>query len=114
MLKMFCSRDMALFTYPGYPWQFSWTASTATVRYYPDKQSRSHPRIARINEVAATVEKRTAAWLGYLLSTCIPRDKLWRVCAINCELRAITIFATFGVLSDITGYPLLVCCGLVV
>ena len=62
--KMFCSRDMALFTYPGYPWQFSWTASTATVRYYPDKQSRSHPRIARINEVAVTVEKRMAARLG--------------------------------------------------
>ena len=34
MLKMFCSRDMALFTYPGYLWQFLWMASTATVRYY--------------------------------------------------------------------------------
>ena len=67
MLKMFCSRDMALFLVltPAIRGSFRGRHLQQQLdTYYPDKQSRSHPRIARINEVAATVEKRMAAWLG--------------------------------------------------
>ena len=76
---------MALFTYPGYPWQFSWTASTATVKYYLDKVDRiPNSEDQRDSRYCRETNNhvRLASYSVQYTCMCIPHER--ELCVRNC------------------------------